>query len=501
MTEMRKSIARSEDFLSGIVKKVEKMKPINGMPKGVHTIQMFDAKSGELVKEIHSENFIGIAWDEIQKAIAKFAFTTQYFRLNDNYGLKLENYNVDGADTSANGLLAKYNQYDKLFGHRLNMDIPFYTPFRFMLLTDDTSPESPLTERLWKGKYIGYTRRETTYSGADTKYGSFNSAESMSENKHVKFVWDFPTHAGNGTINSLVWSDELFNGPAVLPTDEFILTAPDGFNFNLGEAGYSRIYGNSLYVGLNTITGEHWGIGKWTIDFTTMTATYVSVVTLNNPWNSTSYDLQSFAIDARNGDIYAFSAEGRLSRYTSAGGARIAFKHGVMLDITIENGSNDYQMAIEIKDGIIYYNTQWYQGKIEARVLDTWVAYQPTFVYSTSNGTAITTIDFIDGFGVAMGNMENKILFYDNLVNGFAKTSLAPADVIGLPNMYNTGVMNVYRGVDGDLAYLYGAVSNSTTLRVVSTKLGRMGGRNLLPTPITKTSDYTMKVTYDLYFE
>lgn len=482
MEKMRKSVATSEDFLSGTIKTFEKTKPLDSQAVGIHTIQLFNKKTGVLEKELKSENFIGIVWDEIQKAIAKQAFMTNYFSWGSSYGLGLNG-------SSASLLLTTNASYEKLMGIPFNNGLGFLTPFANILLTNDVSIESPLTERLWKGEVLGYALRETTYSGSSTKQGSFNNVESLLENKHIKFVWDFPTHASNGTINSLVWSEDIAkNGLSPTPEKMFELTAPNGYKFSPNRRG-SKLKGNILYVNLEPV-GETYksAIAKYIVDLETKVATFDSVVKFDSPYGLTIRANYDFDIDESTGEYYIAWYNSVVYRYPATGGAFINFPNAL---VGLNGG-----YYIGIKDGILYHASSTLHSRV---VLATGEKHAPDQTITEFNPAS--RIAFIDGVGIIITGSSDAYI-YDDVTNGLYKTPncLAP---IAMVNSLSSAIYAMYRGNDGDIGALHSPYEewSGDKKTIYRTKFGRVGGRNLLPEPITKTADYTMKVTYDLYFE
>ena len=140
-------------------------------PKGKVKVQLFD-ENGQVINEQKSENFI--------------AKTVQgYF----DHVMR----NIFTRNRATGGHQFFYYLQD-----------PFYT----MFLTDATHPESPETEIFRAGKTIGYAYTDSSYSGDDILRGSYNLSESFTNREQVHIVVDFPTHAGNGTFQSIYFSSE-----------------------------------------------------------------------------------------------------------------------------------------------------------------------------------------------------------------------------------------------------------------------------------------------------
>src|SRR5690625_2434353 len=80
--------------------------------------------------------------------------------------------------------------------------------FERMTLTDASHPEQPEKEWCMKGNEIGWALTSGSYSGGDNKRGSYNTAESFTTQEQVHIVIDFPTHAGNGTFQSIYFTPD-----------------------------------------------------------------------------------------------------------------------------------------------------------------------------------------------------------------------------------------------------------------------------------------------------
>src|SRR5690606_36291447 len=80
--------------------------------------------------------------------------------------------------------------------------------FERMTLTDASHPEQPEKDWFIKGNEIGWALTSGTYSGSDNKRGSYNTAEPFTTQEQVHIVVDFPTHAGNGTFQSIYFTPD-----------------------------------------------------------------------------------------------------------------------------------------------------------------------------------------------------------------------------------------------------------------------------------------------------
>lgn len=111
--------------------------------------------------------------------------------------------------------------------------------FSYIYLTDSTKPESSSSEKIL-GNIIGYAERNSPYSGTDTRRGTINRTETTLEINNgkirVNFVFDFPTHASNGSFESIYWGDDPDS------IDNFHIGSPV---VGRGQSGDGRIYARS----------------------------------------------------------------------------------------------------------------------------------------------------------------------------------------------------------------------------------------------------------------
>ena len=140
-------------------------------PKGKVTVQLFD-ENGKIINERKAENFIAKTVQGYFDHVMRNIFT----RNRATGGHQLYSYTID--------------------------------PFHSMILTDATHPEDSQNEWVRAGNVIGYAHTTGTYSGNDPLRGSYNLVESFTNREQVHIVVDFPTHAGNGTFQSIYFSSE-----------------------------------------------------------------------------------------------------------------------------------------------------------------------------------------------------------------------------------------------------------------------------------------------------
>lgn len=136
--------------------------------KGSAIVTLYDAKTGKVVDEVKKENYITFwTYREFVNAI-----TT--------------------AILSSNSVFSKPSA---------NM------PLKRIILTSSANPADEDVPIL--GNMVGWADR-TLYSGSDTLRGSMNQAESyvasQGDTYLIHYVFDWPTHAGNGVFQTILWN-------------------------------------------------------------------------------------------------------------------------------------------------------------------------------------------------------------------------------------------------------------------------------------------------------
>lgn len=167
---MREIISIDKDYKNNTVKEYKTLKP-NSNIKGKVTISLLDENN--VVREIYTENAI--------MDITKYTQYLGYVNIGTGNFYSMNNWYLQ------------------------NMSDTIY-----LLKVDDNFEVNPKKCNLnnWEKEEIGYCGKHELYSGEDTKKGTYNKAESKiyiddDGNIVYHFVYDFPTHSANGTINAI----------------------------------------------------------------------------------------------------------------------------------------------------------------------------------------------------------------------------------------------------------------------------------------------------------
>ena len=144
------------------------------MIKGKATIQLFDEKTGEVVKELHEENMITNAVDTI---------------------LNPPDFIETGMDTEND---RSYNPLRDFVGNLAD------TAFRGVIVCRDKIPEDGNNMMLpWTNEEVGHAGISNT--NTDTSIGTYNANESgrIENGKGYRHVWDFASDKANGEIGCI----------------------------------------------------------------------------------------------------------------------------------------------------------------------------------------------------------------------------------------------------------------------------------------------------------
>lgn len=484
---IRQSKATKRNFLTGEAIEIIKEKPLKAV-RGVHTIELFDALTGKLVERVESENFISKVMEELQRQAALFAFLTDSIR---------REWSIQ-----YNGPLYDLARYDVVFE---NPDMSWYTsgdfPMSWLVLTDYDGPEDPENEIIMRGRIIGYADRYNTYVGSDTKRGSLNTAESFVEPQHIHLVYDWPTHTSNGTFQSVYWNYDYDENAsfAVIGKKSLQISAPNGYLF------YSNIFidrakvknGKLYFMGKEVQTNKV-AILVYDLNVQARTITNGQVYALLNISDNYTYD--DFEI-APNGDIYLISGSTLYcfgqngSPKNIPGTSQTSRDYGYLLDLFVIVGQDVYiESRTSYTDDlkINRYNINDLVNPVDVKVIprssiDVYQKYCQGMHYIPELDMLAITVD-------------GYTYFVDRTMLDLSKNTPVKTIVSNYSAMtYDTTKKQF---IEIRHTTPTGPNGNDYTKRDVTIRpLGFIGARNLLPSPVTKTSTNTMKLTYDLYID
>ena len=367
-------------------------------PKGKVTVQLFD-ENGKITNEQKAENFIA-------KPVQKYfdhAMRNIFTRNRATGGHEFYSYLQD----------------------------PFYT----MVLTDATHPEDPQNEWIRAGNVIGYAHTTGTYSGSSTLRGSYNVSESFTNREQVHIVVDFPTHAGNGTFQSIYFSSEYDT-----------LSNKDDHKIS-----------TNLYYKIQKHNGKIYAKREDTL--------YV----LDDDFK---YVLAQIEV----GNFKDFWVVGNVIYYTYAydiTSAPISDPANRTLVVTLDDRA----------DGIVRHELsgRWY------------LKYSNTIYVYDSNWNLLSSFQDINGSSLSYmaGSFDEGVVTSEGTfiwVGGEYNNNMTTL------HGDNRSLFRMIGFFDGYTFYHYYGSSNRYTLK---TPIINIGSRVLLDQPVIKTANNTMKVTYD----
>lgn len=336
-------------------------------------------------------------------------------------------------------------------------NLTIFNPFINIILTDYEGEENA-DEVCVRGNVIAWANKSTEYIGTDPLRGTINNAESeltdRTQSGYLKYVFDFPTHAANGNINSIWWAYGGSNSYRMLGdtylSKESVQTYTDmccdGSYVYAVRSSSGTIYkmvmdsanAETIRFTTSNLRGIEWdGTNFWLADNTTKTIykcntsfSVISTVALTVSENITGITLYNNKIFvSTTAALYRIALDGTVEARITA--ETLGFQSGGILGRAKAN--NKYLICFG-RNGSNYY-----------------------YAFLDTNGNTIYLRDITDD------------------------SSFRVSDFCFVNNEYyaNSNFYIRYRGGNRDFAYL-----------------GSVGAHTKLPSTITKTSTNTMKVTY-----
>ena len=366
-------------------------------PQGKIKVELFDDLTGRKVEEIKTENFIARGMDYIYK-----------IQMYDSF-----------VRNRATGGFRTYNSFND--------------PFEYMMLTDASHPEDPLNEWLVRGRLIGFAYTDSTYSGSDRYRGSYNAGESFTNREQVHIVIDFPTHAGNGTFQSIYF---LYNG-LVFSSNVF-------FDRPFGSIYSVQKYGGDFYV----LSNDGRTLKRYDEDFNKL-----------DEWQIRNNSSGNVDFVIRNEYIYIANS------FTTS------YSRGILKVPLSEPDSVDIEQIYSDKNcfGITHDGTYFYVSTVDGEIIQFDNNFNVVEIYEprTYTGSTIWSGMYTDIDGTIL--LGNYVWDKGN-------------------NLTYTGGIDLRGFIDDDKIIGYNS-------QLVPKK--GFSSRALLDSPVTKTSNNTMKITYD----
>lgn len=463
---MREVIERDRDFNLNTVKYSKKQKPLSKV-KGKVSISLYE--DDNIVRDIKTENKV-----------------MDWFK-EDAY----------------------YRHYESLLGKNAVNAGYITKPTKYIVLSNKEDEESSVNCLSKLGSVIGYAERQVTYSGSDTLKGTYNINESKvytdeQGNLVCHEVYDFPTHACNGEIKSVMWSS-LFNNASSTTLKTAKNTSFGHKPSEYSSAYYDKENNEIIYIG----AGAHNQVIKWNLD-TNENNNYSKLV---NPMSTSGFP-QSVA----NNYNFSIAFESKDIAYGS-------FYNNSYYD---QGGITSYNMLIvkwDLNTGeAIEYevkNLSPLKSLFKDENGDALTSYLQAYYYNehiylygnnTSTGTKglakfdmdfnlIKQVHFNTNTSYTINSTNSKVFFVNNkiIVKNNGEMYILDNDMTIID--YIEEVFNGMHINNMENARLTTSTSSSNYYCYLQVLINPFTTYVKLPSPITKTNVHTMKVQYDFVFE
>lgn len=448
---MREIIKTYKNFDTGITEEVRCIKPSQSIT-GHYKVELFNARSGRKVEECEGENLITNSlnkyWTLFNYVVSNCVSQTQY----DNSGQSL--------------------------------------PFGNIYLTSSTAAENVNTNRVL-GNVIGWANRSNAYSGTDIYRGTINLAESgFTGAGTIKRVFDWSTHAGNGTFQSLFWT--MGNQQTVTTQTppligQVMRMSTFSNSVNLSDSNSRTCVRNDeiYYTAASGIIYKYTRVPT-SYGFNTVSTLFVNMSASDNDIQGVEWDGTNFWVFGdQNDKMYKLDTSGNVVtswsitkatyfdtwvRFTCFGGKIYTFKRNdattwnlykFATDGTLENTYNLYSAGRNITDSEINSSSCSFCNDGNSM-----------FLLSTVSTPSLSVFEF-DGSGNVLYDFESE--YQSSALPGYS----ACFDL-------NSKLLHFHSTTSG------GYASNFTGFEPLT--------QTLLPASITKTSTQTMKITYTFNF-
>lgn len=400
--------------------------------KGHMKLQIFEGSKCVLEKE--KDNFLGIAVKRwmLSMGMGLFGYFTRY-----------------SASES------KFSQF------------PQYNMITHFMLTSNTSAV-PVDETLFPGALIGWSDYQL-YSGTDTKRGTINITESglQEGTMELKLVFDWPTHAANGTFGTLGFG-RLAAVPKIWPLDE-----------QLQHLGDSKVCINDdiIYITTNK--------ELYMYNFSSKICTYLGALSSNNQKGIFYYNNRIYY-------TYDAGAEDALCYFD------LSTKTNVLITSNLATSDDSVWCATDGSYIFCGYSRageyKIYKLNMNGSLIVTKTLYT-NIKFATYNCT-IDNGDFLCSDGTRL-NISDLFDLNIETYSGSADYPLDQYPIVRYGLSYYKGAIQFFPSPyestknDGEAGY----TSNCFGLY---SKAESLGTCVVLDTPVTKNNTQTMKVTYTI---
>ena len=429
----------------------EIMQPTNIGLKGVVTLELFDAKTGKLQNRVKKENFISptnkMWWARQQRD-----------SIIDKMPIDLKNQSQR----------REYFFNSEYFFNRI-------------ILTDYSSSENPNNEKLIRGNIIGQVDIRNIATSTHETAGVLNLNESYIDNEVIHIVADFGTDRGNGTFQSIGFTNcyRRYNeynryGGFYYGFVKYLDYKDDGSTENL-----TTKIGNKLIY-----KGKGGSSSFYVFDLDNPELGVQLLFNLPEPVRANGLTTDGINLFICYGSsIKEYSLSGNLIRTIDT---PVLFMEGIYFDI-----DEDVFYATSYSSGTNPIGLAWNECiyKINKDTGEIIEIYEKGFDvnYDICGKLSDGRFIFVSGSTVSSNRVEAYAII-KNLNDNYYIDVLVP----GIRG-------NTLPAVDKDIIYSIN-FQNEENYFVSKVYPSMACSRVLLPSPQTKNNTQTMKLTYDLYY-
>lgn len=377
---------------------------------------------------------------------------------------------------------------------------------------------------------------EQAYAGTDLSVGFFNSGLSSMDKEHATFVWDWTQERGNGTISALgltnVWGARAGNGMDAI--------ADAGIYVDMGVGGaietgslisqnrqvlfYPDMVDDVVYAVDTTLQNNKLRIYKLPLCYKNYNPITMDIVSNSSVTNDdASYytyddvDLTSYvgsnypALNAGDdGYLWVTQYTASWASGTSKTFVKVNWKTKVCTTVSITNNTGLTLWANDVVPFIVHNGYLYAQSSASNRYVYISLADNTDCgVLKYSNGDEIVINGIGTGrffnvwgdlyFGIAGSNLTYNNVSAPQLLILVDKGTAAWRNLRAFPYGYTYSAYANNAGGGNQAIDFYTFNDNNSWRRLASTmNFMCLSTKNNLDTPVTKTSDMTMRVTYTI---
>lgn len=454
--------------------------------QGNLTVELRDADTEKVVEKVETKNFIA------QSAVRYLKYMQRANFFKDQISVLNANADVDYA---------------------------WPTPQDHLVLSSTTAATDSANEWYMFGKLIGYAGKYT-YSGVDPLLGSPNATLSEATSTYTKWVYDWPTNAGNGTIGSIGWMSGVSSVRATASYgSRFYSSCSIQDTKSTGLTPYSSIARKSsteYFLGdlsapsITTADQNFASTGSFSVGAQFKASTSLTGIT----WDSGSNRLWVLGLNASNAPIIcSYNAAGVLqsgpTTITNRSYLGLTFDGTALWSLTGTNstftvykistaGADVSNFSINLGTAPIpsYDETPYAIAcdiSTQTLYVTTWARSGSGYGGSTAIGDTLYTASAIRAYDTA----GNEAMIPASLA-AWRPTSASRVWLTAPQDNNNQVFAADIVMIDKNqfLAPVRTTIGGTSAIQRIL--LDGMGSRALLPSPITKTNAQTLRITYQM---